>query len=532
MALREDKMGQTWLVPRSVTDFIPEDHICHLVIALVDSLDVDVVEEKYRGTRGKPAYSRRMLLRLLLMAYLDGVFSSRKIARIAQENVVYMYLTGMETPDFRTICNFKIECKVLIAQAFLETVHFAKSQGMVKLGHISIDGTKIKANASNNHTITGEELKLIKKLIMKGIDVDIEEDELYGDERGDQLPPGLARREKIREVLEELKKETEGAGGGKLRKAGEKLVEQYIYGDEGEKQEILNKIIKAEEELQKSGQDAVSLSDPDSRFMKNKKNHTELSYNYQITVDHESGIIVAGSVSQDPTDDYQLQPQIEHVEENVGKLPPDTKVSSDNGYFNGKNLRYLEGREFDGYIPNKKQASLMKGKGKDKPYSKDKFLYDPQRDVFTCPVGELLTRKGIYTNKNTGKKTYAYYGANCKECQAQIECAGNKMRKKVITSNEYEPERQRMARKMETKEAKMEYGKRKIVEHPFGNIKYNMRYTEFLTRGISKVGIEQDLVNVSHNLKRIWNKIDKTIIKITETIQKHIHKSPTASVSI
>ncbi|MEG3225382.1 MAG: hypothetical protein BME94_07690 [Methanobacteriales archaeon Met13] len=106
------------------------------------------------------------------------------------------------------------------------------------------------------------------------------------------------------------------------------------------------------------------------------------------------------------------------------------------------------------------------------------------------------------------------------------------MRKKVITSNEYEPERQRMARKIETKEAKMEYGKRKIVEHPFGNIKYNMRYTEFLTRGISKVGIEQDLVNVSHNLKRIWNKIDKTIIKITETIQKHIHKSPTASVSI
>ncbi|MBU4548365.1 MAG: hypothetical protein KUA33_09460 [Methanobacterium sp.] len=88
-------------------------------------------------------------------------------------------------------------------------------------------------------------------------------------------------------------------------------MEQYIYGDEGEKQEILNKIIKAEEELQKSGQDSVSLSDPDSRSMKNKKNHTELSYNYQITVDHESGIIVAGSVSQDPTDDYQLQPQIE-----------------------------------------------------------------------------------------------------------------------------------------------------------------------------------------------------------------------------
>jgi len=113
--------------------------------------------------------------------------------------------------------------------------------------------------------------------------------------------------------------------------------------------------MKEEEELRKGGQDEVSLSDPESRFMKNKKNHTELSYNYQIAVDYGSGIILAGSVSQDPTDHDQLQ--IEYVEENVGKLLPGAKVSGDNGYFTGENLRYLEERSLDGYIPNKKQAS-------------------------------------------------------------------------------------------------------------------------------------------------------------------------------
>ena len=186
---------------------------------------------------------------------------------------------------------------------------------------------------------------------MKGINVNIGEDELYGSDREDQLPPGLTAREKIREVLEELKNRCEG----KLRKGSEKLAEQYICGDLGEKREIIDKIMKAEEELRKGGQDEVSLSDPESRFMKNKKNHTELSYNYQIAVDYGSGIILAGSVSQDPTDHDQLQ--IEYVEENVGKLLPGAKVSSDNGYFTGENLRYLEERSLDGYIPNKKQAS-------------------------------------------------------------------------------------------------------------------------------------------------------------------------------
>jgi len=518
MALREDKFGQTWLIPPSIDELVPENHICHLIAALMDNLDFSDIEEKYRCTRGRPAYSRKMLLRLLLMAYSDCVFSSRKIAKLAEENVIYMFLTGGEKPDFRTICNFKIECRVLFAKAFLETVYFARSLGMVKLGKIPIDGTIIKANASNQHSISKEELELVNKLIDKGILVDVEEDDIFGDERGDQLPPGS--RSKIKELMKELNK-LDDELEGKLHKAGFNLLIRHARDDGDEKQKVRETIAKAQEELEISGQDAVSLSDPESRFMKNKKGHTELSYNYQVAVDGDSGIIVASLVSQDPTDHQLLQPMIEQVEENLDPLPKGTIIPADNGYFSGENLRFLEEKGLNGHIPNKKQAGKFKGKKcEDKPYSKDKFPYDPVKDQFTCPHGETLTRKGTYTNKKTSKKSNTYYGANCKDCSGQLECTGRKGRVKVLSSDEYEPERQRMAFKMETPEAKEMYKKRNIVERPFGNIKYNMKYTEFQTQGLEKIEVEKDLNNTSYNLKLIWNKILKIMNKMKGNINK------------
>ncbi len=155
----------------------------------MNSVDVSDVEEKYRSTRGNPAYSRQMLLRLVIMASVDGVWSSREIAKLASENVVYMHLTGNEKPDFRTICNFKRECKDLIEEVFKRTVLVARAAGIVKLSHVSTDGSRIKANASNNLTLNKEEINAIRQIIQKGIDVDEEEDELYGDETGDEIDP-------------------------------------------------------------------------------------------------------------------------------------------------------------------------------------------------------------------------------------------------------------------------------------------------------------------------------------------------------
>lgn len=124
----------------------------------MDELDFRRIDQRYRCTKGNAAYSRRMLLRIVIMASVDGVFSSRRIARLAEENVIYMYLSGMDKPDFHTICRFKIECNKQIEEAFKMTVNVAKSMDMVQLNHVAIDGTKIKANASPTNLINQKEI--------------------------------------------------------------------------------------------------------------------------------------------------------------------------------------------------------------------------------------------------------------------------------------------------------------------------------------------------------------------------------------
>jgi transposase len=506
MAIRDDKMGQSWLLPLSVTDLIRVDHICYLVIAIVNSIDVSELEKKYRFKPGNPAYPRRMLLRLLVQAAIDGVWSSRKIDNLAHENMVYMYLAGNEKPDFRTLCKFRSENKELIEAIFKETVIFAKALGILTLGHLSSDGTKTKASASNDNTLNKAEIEAIKEIIEHGIAVDEEEDKLYGDKRGDELPHGLNTQQKIHEKLKEI----EQATGRKLKSVVAKIIEQHALGDENQKEQIIEKLDKAEEELNKSGQSAVSITDPEARFMKNKKGRIEVSYNPQITADHDSGIIVANDVTQDCTDHAQLESQVNSTLENVGELPEDAKMSFDNGYFSSANLRYLETNGLDAYIPDSKQAQEMKGnKPKMNPFSKDSFDYDEETDQFLCPGGEILSRKGEY--EYNGKPVYAYYGANCAECPFRSECAGEgKVR--VITSDGYEGERRRMRAKMRSKAGKEAYKMRKeTVEWPFGNIKQNMKFREFMTRGIEKVKIEYNLVCTAHNLKVIWGKLERNV---------------------
>ena len=529
MAIREDRMGQAIFLKQE--DMVPEGHICNLVIAIVDKVDVSGIEEKYLGKAGNPAYSRKMLLRLLVQAAVDGVWASRKIAKLAHENLVYMYLTGYEKPDFRTIALFRRDNKDLLERTFKAVVGIARATGVLNLDHLSTDGTKIKANASNKYVLTQGDIDGIRKIIEKGIRIDEEEDKLYGDRRGDELPPELNSREKIDEKIREIERsmaeedknrkerekkvdeeieKIEKSRDKKLKRAAKKIIKRHALGDKRQKEKVMEKIGKVEGEIMKSGQDAVSVTDPEARFMENKKKRKELSYNPQITVDNGSGVIVANDVTQDCTDHGQLQPQIGKTEENIGKLPPKTKVSGDNGYSTGPNLRYLEGKKIDGYIPDTKLAGEMKGKKpKDSQYTKDKFRYDEKKDQFICPQGGILTRKGEYQNK--GKLQYSYYGARCNQCPVRSECAGkNKMR--TITSDDYEAERRRMAAKMRTEEGETEYKKRgATVEWPFGNIKQNLGVREFLTRGIEGVRIEFNLACISHNLKIIWNRLEGNI---------------------
>jgi transposase len=409
MAFIRRLRNQNWLFPPSIADLIEEDHICRLVDEVVEGIDLKRIEKRYDGP-GSPAYHPKVMMKLLIQGTIDGIRSSRKISKATNENIVYMFLSDRLKPDFRTICRFRKDNLETIKLVFAEIIKIAREMGMVKLGHLSIDGTKIKASASNFSVLSKEELDEIKEAIdlelRKGIEIDKMEDEIYGDTDPDKLP------EPFKDVKERIRKD----------KAA-KIIEQYKKGDQKEKKRIEKQLNKVQNELEAPEKDFVSFTDPESRFMPNKKQFTEFSYNTQVTVDAEHGIVVAEDVVQNVRDVDQLKPQIEQTEKVFGKLPKNTIISADNDYHSAENIDFLKEHDLDGYIPHEKLASRMKGKTKESGrFDKDEFNYNAEKDEFTCPNGETVKFSFEYFDKHKGKQVRVYRGVGCAQCPDKGLC--------------------------------------------------------------------------------------------------------------
>jgi len=476
---------QSWLLPPSIGDLIPEDHICILVESLIESLDFNSFDIRYEGP-GHPAYHPRILLKLLVMGVLDRIRSSRKLSRNARENIVYMYLAEKLTPDFRTISDFRKNNPDLVKEVFKHTVTLARSEGMIDLSHLSTDGSKQKANAANKRVLTKEELEFLLRFVDDELEEwakqDDIEDEMFKDMRGsDQLPN--KSRKKIQKAVKYYI--------GKMKKEGN-LFKDKTY----------DKLNQAYEELEEHELKKVNVTDPESRFMINKKGEIEFSYNVQITVDR-NGFILANDVSKDETDKKQLQPQVHQTEENVEILPEKVSWCFDNGYYESSNIKFLDDKKIDGYIPDNKKKT-------DAPYDKQHFTYDPVKDRYICPAGKPVTFLGEHYDKSKNKTARMYKGQECKTCLHQKMCTKQRKGIRYIKSFPYEKERNAMNEKMNTKKGKEIYKLRATTVEPvFGDIKENKGMRAFLTRSIKTVKTEFNLVCTASNLKKIWIELQK-----------------------
>lgn len=476
---------QSWLLPPCIEDMIPDDHICFLVESLIESLDFTSFDIRYDGP-GHPAYHPRILLKLLIMGVLDKIRSSRKLSRNARENIVYMYLAEKLAPDFRTISDFRKNNPDLVKEVFKHTITLAKAEGMIDLSHLSTDGSKHKANAANGKFLTKEELEFLLKFVDEELEEwakqDDIEDEIFKDMRGsDQLPD--KSRKKIQKAVKHYI--------GKMKKEGNLF--------KGKTQDKLN---QAYNELKEHELKKVNVTDPESRFMKNKKGKIEFSYNSQVTVDRK-GFILASDVSKDETDERNLKPQVIQTEENLGSLPENITWSFDNGYYESGNIKFLDDKKIDGYIPDNKKKEIS-------PYDKQHFTYDQENDEYTCPAGKPVTFLGEHYDKPKKKTIRRYKGQKCKTCPQQKMCTKRKDGIRYIKSYPYEVERKAMNEKMNTKKGKETYKLRAItVEPAFGDIKENKGIRVFLTRGMETVKTEFNLVCTAVNLKKIWIELQK-----------------------
>ena len=204
MVLKYDNINQSMLVHMDLRNLIHGDHPCYFFKNVVDLIDCSQANKEFRGKPGEFAYPRELLLRLILMSVFDGGLSSREIERKTHTDIAYMYLAAMKKPSYRTIARFKVEYPDLIDEAFKTIIKIAKDNDLIKIHHLSLDGTKIKAKTSFNKLTDENQIKIMKEHLEKSIERDQEEDEELGDESGNSVPESLTDKEKFKETVKEI----------------------------------------------------------------------------------------------------------------------------------------------------------------------------------------------------------------------------------------------------------------------------------------------------------------------------------------
>jgi transposase len=330
---------QNLLLPASLREWLPDDHLSYFVSDVVDQLDLSAIERVYEEEdRGQPPYHPRMMTKILLYGYCVGVFSSRRIQKRLVEDIAFRVLAAGNQPDFRTISDFrKLHLKAL-EELFQQMLRLTLETGTMKLGRVALDGSKVKGNASKHKAMSYGRMKEtekrlreeVRKLLNQAEAADKEEDSRYGrDRRGDELPEELQRRETRIARIREAKHALEERAREQAKSKGKDL-----------------------EEAQPTKKAQYNFTDPESRMLKGSDGFLQ-GYNTQIAVEPVFQLIVGQRVTQAANDKQQMVPLVEAIEEQSGQKPEG--VLADNGYCSDENLKYLTRKRMEGFVATGKQ---------------------------------------------------------------------------------------------------------------------------------------------------------------------------------
>ena len=445
---RSCDLNQAILLPPSLQDWLPEDHLARFLVDVVEELDLSSFYAHYEegDGRGKAAYDPRMMVRLILFAYCWGVVSSRRIERATYDSVAFRYLAANDHPDHDTIAEFRRQFLEGLKGLFVQVLQLCQRAGLVKLGHVAIDGTKMKAHASRYRNrkykqLQQEEKQLqeeVEKLLARAEQVDQAEDQQYGrSQKGEELPQELAqperRLEKIRQAKASLEQEARERAERKKREVEQQLAERREREQQsGRKLRGRPPKLPDEEAARPKPNSAGNLTDADSRILRDGATKAFVqAYNAQAAVDEEHQIIVAAEISQDRNDRAQLVPMVEQVASNSGKKP--AAVTADTDYYSPKQVRHKSLAGIEIYIPPD----------------------EPRPRPGTVPTGKMTVAEGL-------------------------------------------------RQKLRTEEGRAIYKKRReTVEPVFGQIKQGRGLRQFLLRGLQKVSGEWKLICLTHNLLKL-----------------------------
>jgi transposase len=502
--------GQMMLLPTNLEELIPEGHLVRVVSQVIDELDLAALERQYKGG-GASAYHPRMMLKVLVYAYTQQTYSSRRIAKALREDVNFMWLSGGNRPDFRTLNRFRSSrMKGVMDEVFREVLEYLVEEGYVKLETYFVDGTKIEANANRYKPVwrknaarykTGVQEK-IRAVLDEAERVNEEEQAEYGDEdleelggrgRGELNSEALAER--IAGLNERLRRMPEEKGLAKAVRTLEK--------------DFLPRLEKYEEQEAKLGErNSYAKTDEDATYMRMKEDHRwnsqpKAAYNVQIGTENQ--FVVGYSVHQRPGDTGCLIPHLERLREMAGELP--TRVVADAGYGSEENYAYLEEAEVESFVKYPTFDREQKRSWKKQTYRVENWQYDAERDEYICPQGKRLIYDRTVRRQSTNGyvvERREYECEDCAGCPVKAECTRSSGNRRVGGSRHLERYREQAREKLKSEEGVRLRKRRGVeVEGVFGRLKHNWGFRRFMLRGLEKVEVEWGLLCIGHNMARL-----------------------------
>jgi len=473
MALR-DYSNQGELFGPSPELLLPAGHSARAIDEIVERLGVRRLNRKYEHTPGEPAYDVRMLVKILIFAYLRGITSSREMARQCEESIAFRYLTRGQCPDFRTISLFRRKKRHLLRWVFKKTVQLARQMGIARLELVALDSVKLPANASAGKKMTRAELEETLRRLDEYLGEveasDKAEDREHGPtERGDELPPEMRDAQKRKEKLEEALKIL------KERQAA------------------------AKREPPKN----VSTVDPEAPWVK-KNSRSVRGYSGQVVADAEHQVIVAVKATAEATDSEQLNPMLQEVEKTTGRAPD--QLVADSGYYTDDAVLEASGTKTDCIVPDSETAAELndpKRSGSDKvAFHVSRFTYDEAKDEFICPQGKRLPfiRDGYRSGP-----TKVYRCADCQNCSVRSKCTDSAKGFRDIQLRADHAKIRKLREKLKTESGKVVYKKRKaIVEPIFGRWQHNWGIRRLRLRGLAGFSAELHLLAIAHNMAKLF----------------------------
>jgi len=524
--------AQASLIPPSWEELIPAEHVVRVVNRAIDKIDLEPLLRKYKGG-GTSSYHPGMMLKVLVYAYTQRIYSSRQIAKGLRENVNFMWLSGGNRPDFRTINGFRGErMKGVIEEVFTSVLELLVEEGYVKLENYFVDGSKVEAN-SNRHKVVWAKSRAkyqarlrekVKALLEEIEAVNEAENEAYGDQDLEEMGGGEIDAEKLEKKIAELNQRLKEQPEDKKLAKAVKVMEQ----------DCLPRQQRYEEQERKlAGRSSYSKTDEDATFFRMKEDRgaekplPRPAYNVQNGT--EGQFVVGFSLHQRAGDTACLIPHLEGLQANlsaIARRKPELlpqgddhqprclpkNISADAGYGSEENYAYFEEHQLGNYVKyntfhREQQKHRKAGLIRKALFRSENFPYDADQDEFICPANQRLSYQATRrqrTENGYWTEIRMYEAAACNSCPLKPECTQAKDNRRMYVSFRLRRFREQAKNNLLSEQGKKLRVLRNVeVESVFGHIKYNRHFRRFSLRGLEKVKTEWGLVCIAHNMQKL-----------------------------